>query len=49
MPRVQTVLENHHCALGFKLTASDTRVNILARLEPEVYKVTRVRQRRHVS
>ena len=35
------MLENHHCALGFKLTASDTRVNILARLEPEVYKVTR--------
>lgn len=36
-----TVLENHHCALGFKLTQSDARVNILAGLEPEVYKTVR--------
>jgi len=36
-----TVLENHHCALGFKLTHSDARVNILAGLEPEVYKSVR--------
>ena len=36
-----TVLENHHCALGFKLTHSDARVNILAGLEPEVYKTVR--------
>lgn len=36
-----TVLENHHCALGFKLTHSDTRVDILSKLEPEVYKTVR--------
>ena len=36
-----TVLENHHCALGFKLTHSDTRVNILANLDAEVYKTVR--------
>ena len=36
-----TVLENHHCALGFKLTHSDKRVDILSQLEPEVYKTVR--------
>ena len=36
-----TVLENHHCALGFKLTQSDARVNILAQLEAEVFKSVR--------
>ena len=36
-----TVLENHHSALGFKLTQSDKRVNILANLDSDVYKVVR--------
>jgi len=36
-----TVLENHHSALGFKLTQSDERVNILANLDSDVYKVIR--------
>ena len=36
-----TVLENHHSALGFKLTQSDKRVNILANLDSDVYKVIR--------
>ena len=33
-----TVLENHHAALGFKLTTSDDRVNILKNLDRESYK-----------
>lgn len=36
-----TVLENHHSALGFKLTHSDERVNIFQNLDPETYKVFR--------
>jgi len=36
-----TVLENHHSALGFKLTHSDDRVNIFQKLDPETYKVFR--------
>ena len=36
-----TVLENHHSALGFKLTQSDTRVNILANLDSDVFEVVR--------
>ena len=36
-----TVLENHHSALGFKLTQSDKRVNILANLDSDVYKAVR--------
>ena len=36
-----TVLENHHAALGFKLTTSDDRVNILKNLDRDTYKVMR--------
>jgi high affinity cAMP-specific and IBMX-insensitive 3',5'-cyclic phosphodiesterase 8 len=36
-----TVLENHHSALGFKLTHSDERVNIFQNLDAETYKVFR--------
>ena len=36
-----TVLENHHSALGFKLTHSDDRVNIFQKLDSETYKVFR--------
>ena len=36
-----TVLENHHAALGFKLTTSDDRVNILKNLDRESYKLVR--------
>lgn len=36
-----TVLENHHCALGFKLTQSDDRVNIFKNLDADTYKVFR--------
>ena len=36
-----TVLENHHAALGFKLTTSDDRVNILKNLDRDTYKVVR--------
>ena len=36
-----TVLENHHSALGFKLTHSDDRVNIFQNLDAETYKVFR--------
>ena len=36
-----TVLENHHAALGFKLTLSDDRVNIFKNVEKEKYKILR--------
>jgi len=36
-----TVLENHHSALGFKLTQSDTRVNIFQNIDADTYKVFR--------
>jgi len=36
-----TVLENHHTALGFKLTQSDKRVNIFQNLDQDTYKVFR--------
>ena len=36
-----TVLENHHAALGFKLTTSDDRVNIFKHLDRDTYKVMR--------
>jgi len=36
-----TVLENHHSALGFKLTQSDDRVNIFKNLDADTYKVFR--------
>lgn len=36
-----TVLENHHAALGFKLTTSDDRVNIFKNLDRDTYKVVR--------
>ena len=36
-----TVLENHHSALDITLTQSDQRLNILANLESDVYKVVR--------
>jgi len=36
-----TVLENHHSALGFKLTQSDERVNIFQNLDADTYKVFR--------
>ena len=36
-----TVLENHHSALGFKLTHSDQRVNIFQNLDADTYKVMR--------
>lgn len=36
-----TVLENHHTALGFKLTQSDKRVNIFQNLDADTYKVFR--------
>jgi high affinity cAMP-specific and IBMX-insensitive 3',5'-cyclic phosphodiesterase 8 len=36
-----TVLENHHTALGFKLTQSDKRVNIFQNLDSDTYKVFR--------
>lgn len=36
-----TVLENHHSALGFRLTQSDNRVNIFANVEPDTYKQLR--------
>jgi len=36
-----TVLENHHTALGFKLTQSDDRVNIFQNLDADTYKVFR--------
>ena len=36
-----TVLENHHAALGFKLTCSDDRVNIFKNLDRDTYKVVR--------
>ena len=36
-----TVLENHHSALGFKLTQSDQRVNIFQNLDADTYKVLR--------
>ena len=36
-----TVLENHHAALGFKLTTSDDRVNIFKNLDRDSYKLMR--------
>ena len=36
-----TVLENHHSAFGFKLTRSDARVNIFAKLDADTYKGVR--------
>ena len=36
-----TVLENHHAALGFKLTTSDDRVNIFKNLDRDTYKIVR--------
>jgi len=36
-----TVLENHHCALGYKLTISDPSVNIFKNLDTETYRVVR--------
>ncbi len=36
-----TVLENHHAALGFKLTHSDERVNIFKNLDRDSYKLIR--------
>lgn len=37
----QTVLENHHAALGFKLSLSDDRVNIFKTLDRDTYKLIR--------
>ena len=36
-----TVLENHHAALGFRLTMSDERVNIFQNLDRDSYKLMR--------
>lgn len=36
-----TVLENHHVAMGFKLTMSDERVNIFRNLDRDSYKLIR--------
>ncbi|XP_023340227.1 high affinity cAMP-specific and IBMX-insensitive 3',5'-cyclic phosphodiesterase 8A isoform X3 [Eurytemora carolleeae] len=36
-----TVLENHHCALGYKLTISHESVNIFQNLDSDTYKTVR--------